>query len=349
MSRTPVRSSLLGARTVTERSVDALRAAFHGDVLVDGDETYDDVRRVWNQMVDRRPAVVARTTGVADVRTALAYARAEGLDVTVRCGGHSIVGHGVADEALLLDLAPMRGVRVDPDRRQVLGPGWGPAARPRPRDAPVRSRRPGRRRRRHRRRWPLARRRLRLRHPALRADVRQPARGRARDGRRRARPGRRGARARAAVGPPGWRRQLRRRHRPHLPAAPGRADLVRRPPLPARRGSGPAAGDARPAARRTGRGHRLGGGGVRAGRGLGAGGVAGPARGDGVVGVPRPGRRGPPAVRTARRGRPAGGVGRGGDDVRRAAGVQRRGAGHGRPPVLEGRAGQPTSRTRRSR
>jgi len=53
------------------------------------------VRRVWNQMVDRRPAVVARATGVADVRTVLAYARAERLDVTVRCGGHSIVGPGL--------------------------------------------------------------------------------------------------------------------------------------------------------------------------------------------------------------------------------------------------------------
>jgi FAD/FMN-containing dehydrogenase len=119
VSRTPVRSSLLGARTVTDRSVDALRAAFHGDVLAPGDEAYDEVRRVWNRMVDRRPAAIARCTGVADVRTARAYANAEGLDVTVRCGGHSIVGHGVADDALLLDLAPMRGVRVDPDRRQV--------------------------------------------------------------------------------------------------------------------------------------------------------------------------------------------------------------------------------------
>ncbi len=118
-SRTPIRSSVLSAAPVEARALDALRARFHGRVLVAGDEPFDDVRRVWNQMVDRQPALIAQCTGAADVRTALDFARAEGLDVTVRCGGHSIVGHGVADGALLIDLAPMRGVRVDPGARRA--------------------------------------------------------------------------------------------------------------------------------------------------------------------------------------------------------------------------------------
>ena len=118
-SRTPIRSSVLSAAPVEARALDTLRARFHGGVLVAGDQTFDDVRRVWNQMVDRQPALIAQCTGAADVRTALDFARSEGLDVTVRCGGHSIVGHGVADGALLIDLAPMRGVRVDPGARRA--------------------------------------------------------------------------------------------------------------------------------------------------------------------------------------------------------------------------------------
>ncbi len=119
MTRTPVRSSALVAVPVEAAAVDGLRARFHGQVLVPGDEPFDEVRRVWNRMVDRQPALIARCTGVADVRTALGFARSEGFDVTVRCGGHSIVGHGVADGAVLIDLSPMRGVRFDPGNRRV--------------------------------------------------------------------------------------------------------------------------------------------------------------------------------------------------------------------------------------
>jgi FAD/FMN-containing dehydrogenase len=88
-------------------------------LLRPGTPGYDDARRVWNAMVDRRPRLVARCTSPADVAAALGVARAEGLEVGVRCGGHSIVGHAVPDDGLMLDLTPMTAVRVDPDRRRA--------------------------------------------------------------------------------------------------------------------------------------------------------------------------------------------------------------------------------------
>ena len=88
-------------------------------LLRPGTPGYDDARRVWNAMVDRRPRLVASCTSPADVAAALGIARAEGLEVGVRCGGHSIVGHAVPDDGLMIDLTPMTAVRVDPDRRRA--------------------------------------------------------------------------------------------------------------------------------------------------------------------------------------------------------------------------------------
>ena len=79
---------------------------FGGELLRDGDPGYDDARRVFNAAIDRRPALVARCTGAADVMTALALAREHHLDVSVRGGGHSVAGHAVVDGGLEIDLRP---------------------------------------------------------------------------------------------------------------------------------------------------------------------------------------------------------------------------------------------------
>jgi FAD/FMN-containing dehydrogenase len=92
---------------------------FAGDVLVPGDPGFDDARRVENDAIDRRPALIARCADARDVASALRHARATGLGVTVRAGGHGRDGFAVADEALVLDLRPMRGIAVDPIRRRV--------------------------------------------------------------------------------------------------------------------------------------------------------------------------------------------------------------------------------------
>src|SRR5204862_7246694 len=91
--------------------------AFRGAIVRPGDPTYDDHRRVWNGSIDRRPALVARCTGVADVIAAVTFGRRTGLPVAVRGGGHSFPGLSTCDGGIVIDLSPMKGIRVDPIAR----------------------------------------------------------------------------------------------------------------------------------------------------------------------------------------------------------------------------------------
>src|SRR5438552_10397836 len=92
-------------------------AAFRGSVLRGGDPDYDVRRKIWNGSIDKRPAVIVRCAGVSDVIAAVKLGRASGLPVAVRSGGHSFPGLSVADDALMIDLSPMKGVRIDPQQR----------------------------------------------------------------------------------------------------------------------------------------------------------------------------------------------------------------------------------------
>ena len=96
-----------------------LQAELIGRVLAPGDEGYDEARTVWNAMIDRRPRLVAQCTTTADVVAALRFAQEQGLEVGIRCGGHSIVGHAVPDDGLMLDLRAMGAVVVDPATRRA--------------------------------------------------------------------------------------------------------------------------------------------------------------------------------------------------------------------------------------
>lgn len=93
------------------------RDTFNGDLILPVDDAYDEMRAVWNGMIDRRPAIVVRPLNVADVIAALRFARDEDLIVAVRSGGHSMAGLSTCDDGIIIDLARMRGVTVDPDRR----------------------------------------------------------------------------------------------------------------------------------------------------------------------------------------------------------------------------------------
>jgi FAD/FMN-containing dehydrogenase len=96
-----------------------LRAVMSGAVLVDGEPGYDEARRVFNADIDRHPAVVARCASATDVAAAVRHARAEGLEIAVRAGAHSMSGQSTVDDGLVIDLSGMREVSVDPQARQV--------------------------------------------------------------------------------------------------------------------------------------------------------------------------------------------------------------------------------------
>ncbi len=96
----------------------------HAENCVQPDDAgYDVWRRVHNGLIDKRPAAIARCHGVADVVDAVRLARARGLDVAVRGGGHNVAGHGTLDRGLLIDLSPMKGIHVDPRTRTVRAQG----------------------------------------------------------------------------------------------------------------------------------------------------------------------------------------------------------------------------------
>src|SRR6266536_1350090 len=98
---------------------DALKAALRGPVIQPADGEYDQARAVYNGMIDRRPAAIARCADVADVMAAIRFARERDLTVSVRGGGHNAGGLGVWDDALVVDLSAMHGVTVDPAAKTV--------------------------------------------------------------------------------------------------------------------------------------------------------------------------------------------------------------------------------------
>ena len=98
-------------------AVDELQTSFRGELVRPDDAGYDEHRKVWNGSIDRRPALIARCAGVADVRAAVRFARRRTSLVAVRGGGHSFPGLSVCDDGIVIDLGPMKGIRVDPEAR----------------------------------------------------------------------------------------------------------------------------------------------------------------------------------------------------------------------------------------
>src|SRR5580692_7614209 len=106
----------------------AIGARLQCQVLASGDSEYDQARRVWNGMIDRKPAMIVRPTSIADVMQAVRIAREEKLAVCVRGGGHSVAGKSVADDAMMIDLSLMNGIQVNSRAGSAVAQGgakWG--------------------------------------------------------------------------------------------------------------------------------------------------------------------------------------------------------------------------------
>ena len=109
---------------VSPKAVSALQSAISGALLRPLDSGYDSARRVFNAMIDRRPALIARCARVADVIHGVNFARENGLALSIRGGGHSVAGDAVCDGGLMLDLSQLKAVQVDPvDRIARAQPG----------------------------------------------------------------------------------------------------------------------------------------------------------------------------------------------------------------------------------
>lgn len=116
--------------TATDATLDiaALRDRLAGSLHLPGEEEYDERRRVWNGMIDRRPALIVVPASEADIQASVRFAAGAGLAVSIKGGGHNVAGHAVGEDALMLDLGDMRDVVVDPDRRVATAQGgalWG--------------------------------------------------------------------------------------------------------------------------------------------------------------------------------------------------------------------------------
>jgi FAD/FMN-containing dehydrogenase len=112
---------------IAAAAVETLRDSFAGDLLLPDDPAYEDARRVFNRMIDKRPAAVARCASTADVVAAVNAAREHDLEIAVRCGGHSVAGLGTGD-GLVIDLGGLKRIEVNPDARVAVAGGgvlWG--------------------------------------------------------------------------------------------------------------------------------------------------------------------------------------------------------------------------------
>src|SRR3989454_2426419 len=96
-----------------EEGVRALSPRFSGVLLIPGDDGYEEARKIHNGLIDKRPAVIARCRGTADVVDALTFAKENALEISVRGGGHNVAGRAVCEGGVMIDLSLMKGIHID--------------------------------------------------------------------------------------------------------------------------------------------------------------------------------------------------------------------------------------------
>src|SRR5215470_16416858 len=122
------RGGIMAATILDESTIQIIRGRFVGDLLEPGDDGYDEARTVFNAMIDRRPRLIVRCAGAADVVAGVLLAREAGLPLSIKGGGHGVNGHAVCDDGIMLDLSLMKRIDVDPEARVVraqAGVTWG--------------------------------------------------------------------------------------------------------------------------------------------------------------------------------------------------------------------------------
>jgi FAD/FMN-containing dehydrogenase len=102
---------------VSHDQIERFQTEFRGELIRRGDHRYDSARRIWNASIDKHPGLIARCSGLADVITAVNFARENELLVAVRGGGHNVAGRAVCDDGIVIDLSDMKGIHVDSKKR----------------------------------------------------------------------------------------------------------------------------------------------------------------------------------------------------------------------------------------
>jgi hypothetical protein len=120
ISDVPARTLAGGESVLAGSAIEALAASLRGEVLLAGSQDYERTRRVWNASFDKKPALIARCTGAADIQQAVIFAREHQLLTAVRAGGHSYSGKSSCDGGMVIDLQSMQGVRVDPESKRAF-------------------------------------------------------------------------------------------------------------------------------------------------------------------------------------------------------------------------------------
>src|SRR5262245_24296755 len=105
--------------TLSTSAIGALKKEFQGEILLPGSDAYEKARAIWNAMIDKRPAAIARCTTTQDVVRAVNFARKNGVLLAIRGGGHNIAGNALCDGGLVIDMSQMKAARVDAGARRV--------------------------------------------------------------------------------------------------------------------------------------------------------------------------------------------------------------------------------------
>ncbi len=108
---------------VAADTVERVASRLHGELIREGEAKYEQARRIWNEIIDRRPSMIARCLDAEDVAGAVNFARANGIPLSVRGGGHGGAGNAICDRGLVIDLSAMKTIRVDPERRVAVAQG----------------------------------------------------------------------------------------------------------------------------------------------------------------------------------------------------------------------------------